>query len=81
MSGGSYLSNQNIGITVDPREWKKDRFYIINESNILYLGTGQPFVRYPKLDIKPEAFFAFGSPIGMFMAVRGIQSLGRFNNK
>ncbi|XP_023341735.1 phospholipase DDHD2 [Eurytemora carolleeae] len=39
-------------------------------------GTGQPFVRYPRLDIKPEAFFAFGSPIGMFMAVRGIQSLG-----
>jgi len=39
-------------------------------------GTGQPFVRYPKLDIQPQAFFAFGSPIGMFMAVRGIQALG-----
>eukprot|EP00092_Neocalanus_flemingeri_P040429 GFUD01044030.1.p1 GENE.GFUD01044030.1~~GFUD01044030.1.p1 ORF type:complete len:1043 (-),score=301.73 GFUD01044030.1:134-3262(-) len=39
-------------------------------------GTGQPSVRYPRLDIRPAAFFALGSPIGMFMAVRGIESLG-----
>lgn len=39
-------------------------------------GTGQPSVRYPVLDITPAAFFALGSPIGMFMAVRGIESLG-----
>jgi len=40
-------------------------------------GTGQPSVRYPHLDIQPAAFFALGSPTGMFMAVRGIESLGR----
>jgi len=39
-------------------------------------GTGQPSVRYPKLDVQPSAFFALGSPIGMFMAVRGVESLG-----
>jgi len=39
-------------------------------------GTGQPSVRYPHLDIQPVAFFALGSPTGMFMAVRGIESLG-----
>jgi len=39
-------------------------------------GTGQPSVRYPILDIKPKGFFALGSPIGMFLAVRGIDSLG-----
>jgi len=39
-------------------------------------GTGQPSVKYPRLDVQPQAFFAFGSPIGMFMAVRGIHSLG-----
>jgi len=39
-------------------------------------GTGQPSVRYPHLDIQPTAFFALGSPTGMFMAVRGIESLG-----
>lgn len=27
-------------------------------------GTGQPFIRYPKLDFQPKKFFAFGSPIG-----------------
>jgi hypothetical protein len=27
-------------------------------------GTGQPSVRYPRLDVKPVAFFALGSPTG-----------------
>ncbi|KXJ22983.1 SEC23-interacting protein [Exaiptasia diaphana] len=39
-------------------------------------GTGQPNVRYPKLDFKPFAMFALGSPIGMFMTVRGVDHLG-----
>jgi hypothetical protein len=39
-------------------------------------GTGQPSVRYPRLNIKPTAFFALGSPIAVFMAVRGIHTLG-----
>ena len=32
--------------------------------NVGPAGTGQPSVRYPKLDVKPTAFFALGSPTG-----------------
>lgn len=33
-------------------------------------GTGQPFIRYPKLDFQPKKFFAFGSPIGKLLFKR-----------
>ncbi|XP_046386478.1 nascent polypeptide-associated complex subunit alpha, muscle-specific form-like isoform X2 [Ischnura elegans] len=39
-------------------------------------GTGQPHISYPQLNFKPENFFALGSPIGMFVTVRGIETLG-----
>lgn len=39
-------------------------------------GTGQPYISYPQLIFKPKAFFALGSPIGMFVTVRGIDFLG-----
>ncbi|XP_013776144.1 phospholipase DDHD2-like [Limulus polyphemus] len=39
-------------------------------------GTGQPSVIYPKLDFAPSCFFALGSPISMFLAVRGIETIG-----
>ncbi|XP_012281532.1 SEC23-interacting protein [Orussus abietinus] len=39
-------------------------------------GTGQPFISYPQLSFYPKAFFALGSPIGMFVTVRGIDNLG-----
>ncbi|KAF7993119.1 hypothetical protein HCN44_005900 [Aphidius gifuensis] len=39
-------------------------------------GTGQPFIIYPHLNFNPKAFFALGSPIGMFVTVRGIDTLG-----
>ncbi|XP_033209663.1 SEC23-interacting protein isoform X2 [Belonocnema kinseyi] len=39
-------------------------------------GTGQPYIHYPQLSFHPRAFFAFGSPIGMFVTVRGIDTLG-----
>ncbi|XP_008214633.1 SEC23-interacting protein isoform X2 [Nasonia vitripennis] len=39
-------------------------------------GTGQPYINYPQLAFQPRAFFAFGSPIGMFVTVRGIDNLG-----
>ncbi|XP_063807800.1 SEC23-interacting protein [Pseudophryne corroboree] len=34
-------------------------------------GTGQVSVRHDSLDFKPVNFFALGSPIGMFLTVRG----------
>ncbi|XP_011370646.1 triacylglycerol hydrolase DDHD2 isoform X5 [Pteropus medius] len=32
-------------------------------------------VKYPRLIYKPEIFFAFGSPIGMFLTVRGLKRI------
>lgn len=39
-------------------------------------GTGQPLIFYPQLKFKPKKFFALGSPIGMFITIRGLDSLG-----
>lgn len=39
-------------------------------------GTGQPFINYPQLSFKVKNFFALGSPISMFVTVRGIDKLG-----
>lgn len=39
-------------------------------------GTGQLIIKYPQLNFKVKNFFALGSPIAMFMTVRGIQKLG-----
>jgi hypothetical protein len=40
-------------------------------------GTvGQPFIVYPQLLFHVTKFFAMGSPIGMFVTIRGIDKLG-----
>ncbi|KAL5017539.1 hypothetical protein ScPMuIL_007128 [Solemya velum] len=39
-------------------------------------GTGQPFVSYPQLKFHPATFFALGSPIGVFLSVRGVENVG-----
>uniref|UniRef100_A0A8C3JWX2 DDHD domain containing 2 n=1 Tax=Calidris pygmaea TaxID=425635 RepID=A0A8C3JWX2_9CHAR len=41
------------------------------------LGDAGQFVsaNYPQLDYKPTIFFAFGSPIGMFLTVRGVKRI------
>ncbi|XP_041368088.1 phospholipase DDHD2-like isoform X2 [Gigantopelta aegis] len=40
-------------------------------------GTGQPFVEYPQLIFETSALFAIGSPIGVFLAVRGVDTMGK----
>ncbi|KAG5880945.1 hypothetical protein JTB14_010376 [Gonioctena quinquepunctata] len=40
------------------------------------VGTGQPQIHYPHLNFEPKTFFALGSPIGMFVIVRGLDTLG-----
>lgn len=59
--------------TVPPAERKLNQrvSYVMGNA-----GTGQPFITYPQLNFQPKAFFALGSPIGMFVAVRGIETLG-----
>lgn len=39
-------------------------------------GTGQLSVSYPKINFHPSCFFALGSPIAMFLVVRGNETLG-----
>ncbi|XP_069468050.1 SEC23-interacting protein [Ambystoma mexicanum] len=39
------------------------------------VGTGQVSVVYQSLDFEPEIFFALGSPIGMFLTVRGLDKI------
>ncbi|CAG9855431.1 unnamed protein product [Phyllotreta striolata] len=40
------------------------------------IGTGQPQIHYTRLNFEPKNFFALGSPIGMFIIVRGLDTLG-----
>uniref|UniRef100_A0A8C5R1J8 DDHD domain containing 2 n=1 Tax=Leptobrachium leishanense TaxID=445787 RepID=A0A8C5R1J8_9ANUR len=39
------------------------------------VGIGQVSVTYPQLRFHPEIFFAWGSPIGMFLTVRGLKRI------
>uniref|UniRef100_A0A8C2R1R9 DDHD domain-containing protein n=1 Tax=Capra hircus TaxID=9925 RepID=A0A8C2R1R9_CAPHI len=39
------------------------------------VGTGQVSVVYSSLDFEPEIFFALGSPIGMFLTIRGVDRI------
>uniref|UniRef100_A0A8B9L3I5 DDHD domain containing 2 n=1 Tax=Astyanax mexicanus TaxID=7994 RepID=A0A8B9L3I5_ASTMX len=39
------------------------------------VGIGQVSIDYPQLVFHPQAFFAFGSPIGMFLTVRGLKRI------
>ncbi|XP_028851871.1 phospholipase DDHD2-like isoform X2 [Denticeps clupeoides] len=39
------------------------------------VGIGQVSINYPQLSFHPHCFFAFGSPIGMFLTVRGLKRI------
>uniref|UniRef100_A0A8C3L7H8 SEC23-interacting protein n=1 Tax=Chrysolophus pictus TaxID=9089 RepID=A0A8C3L7H8_CHRPC len=39
------------------------------------VGTGQVSVVYNALDFEPDTFFALGSPIGVFLTVRGLEKI------
>ncbi|XP_023677340.1 SEC23-interacting protein [Paramormyrops kingsleyae] len=43
--------------------------------NYFEVGTGQVSVVYHTLDFEPVSFFALGSPIGMFLTVRGLEMI------
>ncbi|KAM6916500.1 SEC23-interacting protein [Xenentodon cancila] len=43
--------------------------------NYFEVGTGQVSVVYRTLDFEPANFFALGSPIGMFLTVRGLEKI------
>ncbi|XP_068130711.1 phospholipase DDHD2-like [Hyperolius riggenbachi] len=39
------------------------------------VGIGQVRINYPQFKFHPEIFFAWGSPIGMFLTVRGLKRI------
>ncbi|KAK7934068.1 hypothetical protein WMY93_004964 [Mugilogobius chulae] len=39
------------------------------------IAKGQVSIDYPQLAFHPQTFFAFGSPIGMFLTVRGLKRI------
>ncbi|XP_009694166.1 PREDICTED: SEC23-interacting protein-like, partial [Cariama cristata] len=39
------------------------------------VGTGQVSVVYSALDFEPDIFFALGSPIGVFLTMRGVEKI------
>uniref|UniRef100_H3DEQ3 DDHD domain containing 2 n=1 Tax=Tetraodon nigroviridis TaxID=99883 RepID=H3DEQ3_TETNG len=43
--------------------------------NYFDVGIGQYPLIYPQLAFHPQTFFAFGSPIGMFLTVRGLKHI------
>uniref|UniRef100_A0A452HQC0 SEC23-interacting protein n=1 Tax=Gopherus agassizii TaxID=38772 RepID=A0A452HQC0_9SAUR len=52
---------------------------LVSSVNVDYeyfeVGTGQVSVAYSVLDFEPENFFALGSPIGVFLSVRGVEKI------
>ncbi|GFR86757.1 SEC23-interacting protein, partial [Elysia marginata] len=43
-----------------------------------HFGVGQLKIRYSQLDFTPNALYALGSPIAVFLTLRGVQDLGEF---
>ncbi|XP_052266093.1 phospholipase DDHD2-like isoform X2 [Dreissena polymorpha] len=39
-------------------------------------GTGQPHIKYPQLQFSPVCCFALGSPVGLFLSARGLETIG-----
>uniref|UniRef100_A0A8C3JRS9 DDHD domain containing 2 n=1 Tax=Calidris pygmaea TaxID=425635 RepID=A0A8C3JRS9_9CHAR len=70
---------KEMGIPLGPR--MKILHYISSEAEMVsrettpHLPLSQVSANYPQLDYKPTIFFAFGSPIGMFLTVRGVKRI------
>lgn len=43
--------------------------------SLLQSTTGQPLVQYPSINFEPSCFFALGSPIAMFLTIRGVKNI------
>ncbi|XP_027862049.1 SEC23-interacting protein [Xiphophorus couchianus] len=63
---GSATTKPPVGSTVSSVHVNYDYFEV---------GTGQVSVIYHSLDFEPVNFFALGSPIGMFLTVRGLEKI------
>ncbi|XP_008769590.1 phospholipase DDHD2 isoform X2 [Rattus norvegicus] len=69
---------QEMGIPLGPRKKILNHFSATKSSvgiNRPTMSASEVSVKYPRLNYKPEIFFAFGSPIGMFLTVRGLRRI------
>ncbi|NWH92481.1 DDHD2 Phospholipase, partial [Aegithalos caudatus] len=60
-----HITSHSIPLTQGP-------LYCLTNVNI---PLSQVSANYPQLNYKPTIFFAFGSPIGMFLTVRGVKRI------
>lgn len=61
--------------TADPEPFPVGVSSVHVNYNYFKVGTGQVSVTYHSLDFEPLSFFALGSPIGMFLTVRGLEKI------
>ncbi|NXC87166.1 DDHD2 Phospholipase, partial [Cercotrichas coryphoeus] len=70
---------KEMGIPLGPR--MKILHYISSKTEMKvcflygFIPLSQVSANYPQLNYKPSIFFAFGSPIGMFLTVRGVKRI------
>uniref|UniRef100_A0A3Q0SP45 DDHD domain containing 2 n=1 Tax=Amphilophus citrinellus TaxID=61819 RepID=A0A3Q0SP45_AMPCI len=73
---------KDLGIPLGPRKKILNYFrkkWLPEVSAVDYeyfdVGIGQVSIDYPQFEFHPQTFFAFGSPIGMFLTVRGLKRI------
>ncbi|XP_070820947.1 triacylglycerol hydrolase DDHD2 isoform X5 [Chaetodon trifascialis] len=69
-------SNQSSGLTMQQSQFHRAQS-VTSAVDYEYfdMGIGQVSIDYPQLAFHPQTFFAFGSPIGMFLTVRGLKHI------
>uniref|UniRef100_A0A671VWG2 DDHD domain containing 2 n=1 Tax=Sparus aurata TaxID=8175 RepID=A0A671VWG2_SPAAU len=68
--------NQSLGLTMQqPQFHRAQSITSAVDYEYFDVGIGQVSIEYPQLAFHPQTFFAFGSPIGMFLTVRGLKQV------
>ncbi|XP_062988801.1 SEC23-interacting protein isoform X2 [Elgaria multicarinata webbii] len=74
-----FAKSSESGMPQDPSKRRLPVGASVSSVHIDYeyfeVGTGQVSVVYSTLDFEPEIFFALGSPIGVFLTVRGVDKI------
>ncbi|KAJ6669026.1 hypothetical protein lerEdw1_007835 [Lerista edwardsae] len=75
----SFTASSEVGKLEDSSKRRLAAGALVSSASIDYkyfeVGTGQVSVVYSALDFEPEIFFALGSPIGVFLTVRGVEKI------
>lgn len=71
---GDHDDSQSSGMTTQQSQFHRAQS-VTSAVDYEYfdMGIGQVSIDYPQLAFHPQTFFAFGSPIGMFLTVRGLK--------